>query len=56
MTPNIASPLFNTLLAAFFVVVVLGAALGAYAANQLKRFEKDEVGGADTTDTAEAAE
>lgn len=42
MTPNIASPLFNTLLAAFFVVVVFGAAIGAYAANQLKKCEKDD--------------
>ncbi len=42
MTPNIASPLFNTLLAAFFVVVVLGAALGAYAAIVLKRREGDK--------------
>ena len=39
MTPNIASPLFNTLAFAFFAVVVLGAALGAYAAVLLKKIE-----------------
>lgn len=40
MTPNIASPIFNTLLTAFFVVIVLGVGLGAYAANELKKAEK----------------
>lgn len=39
MTPNIASPIFNTLLLAFFVVVALGVALGAYAAGVLKKNE-----------------
>lgn len=39
LTPNIASPLFNTLLVAFLVVVALGAWLGAYAAKQLKKME-----------------
>ncbi len=39
MTPNIASPIFNTLTLAFFVVVVLGVALGAYAATILKKTE-----------------
>lgn len=42
MTPNIASPIFNTLLAAFFVLVVLGAAIGAYAASVLKKRERDD--------------
>jgi hypothetical protein len=40
MTPNIASPIFNTLVFAFFVVVALGAALGAYAAVQMKKLEQ----------------
>lgn len=40
MTPNIASPLFNVLVLAFFVVVALGAALGAYAAIQMKKLEE----------------
>ena len=40
MTPNIASPIFNTLVLAFFVVVALGVALGAYAAVQLKKLEE----------------
>lgn len=39
MTPNIASPIFNTLALAFFVVVLLGVALGAYAATILKKRE-----------------
>lgn len=43
MTPNIASPIFNTLVLAFFVVVAIGVALGAYAATQMKKLEnKDE--------------
>lgn len=41
MTPNIASPLFNTLLTAFFIVVLIGVGIGAYAATQLKKMEKD---------------
>ncbi len=40
MTANIASPLFNVLVLAFFVVVALGAALGAYAAIQMKKLEE----------------
>ncbi len=40
MTANIASPIFNTLVFAFFVVVALGVALGAYAAVQLKKMEE----------------
>jgi hypothetical protein len=40
MTPNIASPIFNTLVAAFFVVIALGVALGAYAATQMKKMEE----------------
>lgn len=39
MTPNIASPIFNLLVLAFFVVCILGVALGAYAATQLKKME-----------------
>jgi len=40
MTPNIASPIFYTLVLAFFVVVALGVALGAYAATHMKRLEE----------------
>lgn len=40
MTPNIASPVFNFLVTAFFIVLVLAAALGAYAAVSLKKLEK----------------
>ena len=40
MTPNIASPIFNVLVLAFFVVVALGVAIGAYAAVQLKKLEQ----------------
>lgn len=40
MTPNIASPIFNTLVLAFFVVIALGVALGAYAATQMKKLEE----------------
>lgn len=40
MTPNIASPVFNTLVAAFFVVVLLGIAVAAYAANEVKKAQK----------------
>ena len=40
MTANIASPIFNTLVLAFFVVIALGVALGAYAAVQLKKLEE----------------
>lgn len=39
MTPNIAGVLFNFLVLAFFVVCILGVALGAYAATQLKKME-----------------
>lgn len=39
MTPNIASPIFNVLVLAFFVVVALGVAIGAYAAVQMKKLE-----------------
>jgi hypothetical protein len=41
MTPNIASPIFNTLVFAFFVVVILGVAIGAYAATVLRKHEAD---------------
>ncbi len=40
MTPNIAGPVFNTLLTAFFLVILLGMALGAYAANELRKSQK----------------
>ncbi|HEY3318834.1 MAG TPA: hypothetical protein VGK50_10465 [Coriobacteriia bacterium] len=40
MTPNVPAALVNTLVVAFFVVVVLAAALGAYAAVALKKLEK----------------
>lgn len=40
MTPNVPAALVNTLVVAFFVVVALGAALGAYAAVSLKKLEK----------------
>jgi len=42
MTPNIASPIFNTLVLAFFVVVAIGVALGAYAATQMKKLESKD--------------
>lgn len=40
MTPNIASPVFNTLVFAFFAVIAIGAGLLAYAATALKKSEK----------------
>lgn len=40
MTPNIASPIFNVLVLAFFVVIAIGVALGAYAATQMKKLEE----------------
>ncbi len=40
MTPNIASPIFNTLTLAFFVVILIGVVLGAYAATVLRKREK----------------
>lgn len=39
MTFNIAAVLFNFLVLAFFAVVVIGIALGAYAATNLKKME-----------------
>ncbi|MDY0088613.1 MAG: hypothetical protein RBS78_08720 [Coriobacteriia bacterium] len=39
MTANIPAALFNTLVLAFFVVVALGVALGAYAATHMKKME-----------------
>ena len=46
MTSNIASPIFNTLLTMFFLVIAVGCATGAFAAIQLgraqKRYEADE--------------
>jgi hypothetical protein len=40
MTPNMPAALYNTLVTAFFVVIVIAAALGAYAAVSLKKLEK----------------
>jgi len=40
MTANIAASIFNVLVLAFFVVVALGIALGAYAATQMKKLEE----------------
>ncbi|MHB9004172.1 MAG: hypothetical protein ACYC6C_08915 [Coriobacteriia bacterium] len=40
MTPNIASPIFNFLVAAFFASIALAVALGAYAATQMKKLEE----------------
>lgn len=39
MTPNIASPIFNLLVLAFFAVIAIGAGLLAYAATVLKKQE-----------------
>ena len=49
MTPNIAGAVFNVLVLAFFVVVLLGVALGAYAANAVKKAQQanDSTGGKD---------
>lgn len=40
MTMNIPASVFNVLVLAFFVVVLLGVALGAYAAMQLKKCQE----------------
>ncbi len=40
MGTNIAGTLFITFTVAFFVVVALGVALGAYAATQMKKLEE----------------
>ncbi len=40
MTANVAASIFNVLVLAFFVVVALGVALGAYAATQMKKLEE----------------
>jgi len=47
MTANIPATLVNVLTVAFVVVIVLGIALGAYAARSMKKME------ADSTDTTE---
>jgi len=39
MGANISASVFNTFALAFFVVVVIGVALGAYAAIQMKKME-----------------
>lgn len=54
MTPNIASPIFNTLVAAFFIVILLGMALGAYAAMQLGKAQKAAAAAAPPTGQAAA--
>lgn len=41
MTSNWAAALVNVLMLAFFAVVLIGIALGAYAASVLKKREKD---------------
>ncbi len=40
MTANIAASIFNVLVLAFFAVVAIGVALGAYAATQMKKLEE----------------
>ena len=40
MTYNIAAVLFNFLTLAFFAVVAIGIALGAYAAINMKKLEE----------------
>ncbi len=37
MTSNIAATVFNLLVVAFFVIAVIGVAIGTYAAVSLKR-------------------
>jgi uncharacterized membrane protein YadS len=56
MTPNIASPVYNTLVVAFFAVILIGMALGAYAAMQLGKAQKAAAqAGAGTPITGAAA-
>ncbi|MDO8915360.1 MAG: hypothetical protein Q7W16_04680 [Coriobacteriia bacterium] len=40
MTPNWSGSLVNTLLLAFLACVIIGAAIGVYAAKQLKKAEE----------------
>jgi hypothetical protein len=40
MTPNVPAAMINTLVTVFFIVLFLGAAIGAYAAVSLKKLEK----------------
>ena len=42
MTANIPAAIFNVLVLAFFVIAALGVALGAYAAVNMKKAEKDD--------------
>ena len=42
MTANWAGAVVNTLVLAFFVVIAIGAALGIYAAKQLKKAEDEK--------------
>ena len=44
MTANIPATLANVLVVAFIVVIVLGIALGAYAARSMKKMEDDTTG------------
>lgn len=41
MTFNIPASVFNIVIAAFLLVVILGIAIGAYAASSLKKREGD---------------
>jgi hypothetical protein len=40
MTPNVPASVFNALVTVFFIVLAIGAGLGAYAAVSLKKLEK----------------
>ena len=51
MTPNIAGSLFNVLLTAFFLVVLLGVGIGVYAAAQLKKIEQASAPSPDDAET-----
>ncbi|MBI5231989.1 MAG: hypothetical protein HY876_07480 [Coriobacteriales bacterium] len=41
LTANIPASVFNVLVVAFFVVVLLGVVLGAYAATQLRKCQEE---------------
>jgi len=45
MTANWAAAVVNVLILAFFVVVLVGIGIGAYAATTLKKLENAKVGG-----------
>ncbi len=40
MTANISASIFNFLATVFFIVCIMGVALGAYAAVSMKKLEK----------------